>query len=57
LVAQLDAFRKKRNTGDYEIAGLISKKEADEMITLAQRLRKLVEGWLRANHRELLPKN
>jgi HEPN domain-containing protein len=57
LVAQLDAFRKKRNTGDYEIAGLITKKEADEMFILAQRLRKLVEDWLRKNHRELLPKH
>jgi len=56
LVAQVDAFRKKRNTGDYEIAGLITKKEADEMVALAQHLRKLVEDWLRANHPELTKK-
>ena len=54
LIAQFDAFRKKRNVGDYEIAGSTSKMEADEMVALAQRLRKQVEDWLRANHPELL---
>ena len=54
LIAQFDAFRKKRNVGDYEIAGSTSKREADEMVALAQRLRKQVEDWLRANHPELL---
>src|ERR1700745_3479904 len=29
LIAQFDAFRKKRNAGDYSIAGSTSKKEAD----------------------------
>jgi hypothetical protein len=53
LVAQFDAFRKKRNLGDYEIAGATSRKEADEMVALAHRLRKEVEDWLRANHPEL----
>jgi len=43
LIAQFDAFRKKRNLGDYSIAGSISKKEADEMVALAQKLRKDVE--------------
>jgi len=56
LVAQVDAFRKKRNTGDYEIAGLITKKEADEAVALARQLRQLIEDWLRANHPELLVK-
>ena len=55
-VAQLDAFRKKRNIGDYERAGLISEKEAAEMVALAQQLRKQVEAWLRKNHPHLLPK-
>jgi hypothetical protein len=50
LVAQLDAFRKKRNVGDYEQAGLITEKEADEMVALARQLRKQVEDWLRAHH-------
>jgi hypothetical protein len=54
LVAQFDAFRKKRNLGDYEMAGATSRKEADEMVALAQHLRKKVENWLGANHPELL---
>jgi uncharacterized protein (UPF0332 family) len=56
LVAQLDAFRKKRNTGDYEVAGLISAKEANEAVVLAQQFRKRVEDWLRAHHPELSAK-
>ena len=54
LVAQLDAFRKKRNVGDYERAGLVSEKEAQEMVALARQLRKQVGDWFRANHPELL---
>lgn len=56
LVAQLDAFRKKRNIGDYERAGLVSETEAREMLVLARTLRKRVEEWLRQNHAHLLPK-
>lgn len=55
LITQLDAFRKKRNVGDYERAGLVSEKEAAEMVALARELRKKVEEWLRHNHPELLP--
>jgi hypothetical protein len=54
LVAQLDAFRKKRNISDYERSGLISEKEVGEMATLARQLRKEVENWLRKNRPHLL---
>jgi hypothetical protein len=54
LVAQLDAFRKKRNIGDYERAGVVSNLEASEMVALAQRLRDDVRKWLRENHPDLL---
>ena len=54
LIAKFDAFRKKRNLGDYSIAGSTSKKEADEMVALAQQLRKEVEDWIRANYPQLL---
>jgi len=54
LVAQFDAFRKKRNVGDYEVAGATSKQEADEMVALARHLRQELENWLRANYPELL---
>ncbi len=56
LVAQLDAFRKKRNVGDYERAGLVSATEAREMLALARTLRKRVETWLQQNHARLLLK-
>jgi hypothetical protein len=55
LIAQLDQFRKKRNVGDYERAGAVSEKEANEMVALARALRRKVEVWLRAEHPELLP--
>ena len=50
LVAQLDAFRKKRNVGDYERAGLVSRTEAREMVELARALRESVAAWLQQNH-------
>lgn len=56
LVAQLDAFRKKRNVGDYERAGLVSETEVREMLALARTLRTRVEEWLRQNYAHLLPK-
>jgi hypothetical protein len=55
LVAQLDAFRKKRNVSDYERAGAVSGAEADAIAALARTLRKRVEDWLRQNHPALLP--
>lgn len=56
LVVQLDAFRKKRNVGDYERSGSVSQSEAFEMVALARRLRQLVQNWLQRNHSELIPK-
>lgn len=36
LVARFDAFRKKRNIGGYERAGVVSDQEAAEMVVLAR---------------------
>jgi len=44
LVAQLDAFRKKRNIADYERAGVVSEQEVAEMIDLARELRRTVNA-------------
>jgi hypothetical protein len=49
LMAQFDQFRKKRNIGGYERAGLVSDVEAGEMVDLAKRLRKEVEEWILTN--------
>jgi hypothetical protein len=46
LIRKLDAFRKKRNLGGYERAGMVSDREATEMIELAERLRQEVHDWL-----------
>jgi hypothetical protein len=54
LVMRFDQFRKKRNVGGYEQAGLVSDQEAGEMRALAVELRDTVIKWLRANHPELL---
>ena len=54
LVAKLDAFRKKRNIGDYERSGLVSEKEANEIAILARQLRKEVEKWLRKSYSDLV---
>jgi hypothetical protein len=54
LIRQFDAFRKKRNIGSYEQVGLVSEKEAREMLALARTLRQEVERWLRRNHPNLL---
>jgi hypothetical protein len=54
LIAKFDAFRKKRNLGDYSIAGSTSIKEAEEMIALARQLRRKAEDWIRENYPQLL---
>ncbi len=54
LVRQLDHFRRKRNLGAYERAGLVSGIEADEMDEIAERLRRLVLEWLQREHADLL---
>ena len=54
LIAQLDTFRKKRNIGGYEQAGLVSEAEAEEMVALAQSVRKEVEKWIRTRYPRFL---
>ena len=55
-VSQFDRYRKKRNIGGYEAAGLVSEQEAGEMQRLAASLRDEVLDWLRSNHPKLLPR-
>lgn len=54
VVKRLDAYRKKRNLGDYERAGSMSVGEAAEARELAGRLRDGVRVWLQQTHPELL---
>ena len=53
-VGVLDAFRKKRNTCDYERAGVASAAEANEIASIARALRKELMDWLSVNHPDLL---
>lgn len=53
-VDELDAFRKKRNTTGYDMAGTVSDQEASEMVALAVRLRAMIQDWLRENHPDLI---
>lgn len=55
-IDKLDQFRKKRNISDYERAGLVSDSEVEEAISLAHRVRKQAEEWIRVNHPHLLPR-
>jgi hypothetical protein len=54
LLDQFEAFRKKRNLGNYERAGSVSDKEAKAMIDLAKHLRAAVAEWIRTNHPKLM---
>jgi len=52
----LQRMKKKRHVSDYEVAGAVSEREADEMHELAVRIGNLVRQWLQANHPDLLAK-
>ncbi len=53
-VNRFDRFRKKRNIGGYETAGVVSEQEAREIHELAVGLREDVRAWLRKNRPKLL---
>ena len=53
-VRRLQAFRKRRNTTEYDHAGVTSDAEVDEMRALAEAVRHRVLEWLRAEHQSLL---
>lgn len=49
-VYMLQRMKKKRNISDYEVAGAVTEREAEEMVKLAQRIHRQVREWLAANH-------
>ncbi len=55
IIRKLDAFRKKRNISEYNHAGAISAIELNEMIALADDLRKTTEAWIVAEFPSLWP--
>jgi hypothetical protein len=54
VIDTLDSFRKKRNASSYDVAGSVSDREADEMLSLAKSIREDVERWITKTHPELL---
>lgn len=52
-----DSCRTKRNLSDYDRAGEISVREAEEILAEASTFREEILLWLRKNHSALLPSN
>jgi len=49
----LDACRAKRNTADYDMAGVATKQDATELVDFTKQLRDDVLDWLKKNHPRL----
>lgn len=52
----LDNCRSKRNVTDYDRAGEISERDADEILTEARAFREELLDWLKKNHPTLVPR-
>ena len=53
-VEYLEVCRKRRNVIEYDAAGSVSDRDADELVALVVELRQAVVGWLRQRHPELM---
>jgi hypothetical protein len=51
----LQRMKKKRHVSDYEVAGAVSEREAEEMHDPTIRIRDLVVHWLHKHNPDLLP--
>jgi len=56
-VAYLELCRVKRNTVEYDMAGVVSESEAIELIEFATEFRTEVLNWLTMHHRNLVPQD
>jgi hypothetical protein len=54
IIDTLHAARSKRAKSVYDLAGNVSQTEADEMISLAEELRRKTVAWVREAHPDLL---
>ena len=52
----LETCRTKRNTAEYEMAGVATEKDASELVGFVKELREDVLDWLKKYHPELTPK-
>lgn len=51
----LDNCRRRRNISEYDTAGTISQKEAEDLLQAVQEFRSEVETWLRQNRPDIYP--
>jgi hypothetical protein len=51
----LDNCRRKRNISEYDAVGIVSGKEADDLLRTVCELEIEVENWLQKNHPEIYP--
>lgn len=51
----LDNCRRKRNVSEYDTAGTISQKEAEDLLQTVTGFKVEVETWLRSNHPDIFP--
>lgn len=51
-IALLDTFRRMRNNADYDRAGEVSERDADDALEWAKKLRKMLLEFLRDRHPE-----
>jgi uncharacterized protein (UPF0332 family) len=56
LADYFDACRSKRNITDYDYAGVVSKKETEELIKEAEQFQKFILKYLRDNFPQFFPK-
>ncbi len=52
----LETCRRKRNTAEYDRAGVATEQDADELVKFCQELRQEVLAWLDKHHPALAPK-
>lgn len=56
LVDYFDSCRQKRNTADYDCAGIITDAEVRELLGETIKFREFVYDWLKVNHQKLWPR-
>ena len=54
-VDYLETCRRKRNTAEYDRAGVATEQDAAELVEFCQELRQAVLDWLAKNHPTLVP--
>ncbi|MFC1629344.1 hypothetical protein ACFL3H_09595 [Gemmatimonadota bacterium] len=54
LIRLLQDFRKKRNKAEYEMSGVVSELEREEMLRTAEDLFIQIQKWLKEHHPDLV---